>query len=117
MFVYFPNFILKVDTFKDCIISYAPIGKKVHLRELDYAQPKVSSCSAAAGDAPLRPPSRLGSDWREVTSARRAPEREPSPDVAHPEPSPEAASGEPLPSDDQDDDWKYVSFARHSPKQ
>ena len=97
VFVYFPDFILEVDTSKDCTLSYSPVGKKVSLCELDYAQPKMSSCSAAAGDAPPQPPSRLGSDWRKITSARRAPEREPSPGGTHPTPLPEG-------KEDPDDD-------------
>ena len=77
IYVYFPGFVLEVDTSKDYTLSYAPLGKKVSIQDLDYAQPKLSSCSTASNDttqppSPV-PPARLGVDWREVTVARHNP--------------------------------------------
>ena len=37
IFIYFPSFILEVDTSKDCTLSYAPIGKEISIHDLDYA--------------------------------------------------------------------------------
>ena len=98
IFVYFHGFVLEVDTSKDCTLSYAPIGKKVSIQDLDYAQPKTSSCSAASNDAhpptvPV-PPARLGSDWREVTFARHNPKQGPPPPTTLPASS--TVSGGPL---------------------
>ena len=66
MFVYFPGFVLEVDTSKDCALSYAPIDKKVSIHDLDYAQTKISLCNATSNDTPpppvTAPPARPGSD-------------------------------------------------------
>ena len=37
VYVYFPGFVLEVDTSKDCIFSYASLGKKISIQDLDYA--------------------------------------------------------------------------------
>ena len=42
IFMYFPGFVLEVDTSKDCVLFYTPIGKKVNIHNLDYVQPKLS---------------------------------------------------------------------------
>ena len=34
LFIYFPTFVLAVDTTKDCHLSYKPVGRKVALRNL-----------------------------------------------------------------------------------
>jgi len=38
--VFFPSFILKVDTATDCHLQYVPVGRVAQLSELDYVQPK-----------------------------------------------------------------------------
>ncbi len=40
IFVYFPTFILSVDTSVDCHLHYLPMGRSTALSELHYAQPK-----------------------------------------------------------------------------
>jgi hypothetical protein len=40
MHVFFPTFILEVDTATDCHLHYAPIGRGARLPDLDYVQPK-----------------------------------------------------------------------------
>ena len=66
IYVYFPNFDLEVNTSKDCMLSYSPVGKKSQLYELDYSQQRqsLSIVSSVKETAPT-PPSplkRLGSD-------------------------------------------------------
>ena len=79
IFVYFPCFVLEVDTSKDCTLSYAPFGKKVSIHDLDYTQPKTSSCSAASNDTPPppvpMPPVCLAFDWHEVTFSCHSPKQ------------------------------------------
>jgi len=55
MYVFFPSFIVKVDTAIDCHLSYAPIGRASQLSSLDYVQPVQHSTSASATAA--TPPS------------------------------------------------------------
>ena len=40
MHVFFPTFIIEVDTATDCHLRYAPIGRQGRLPDLDYVQPK-----------------------------------------------------------------------------
>jgi hypothetical protein len=40
MYVYFPTFIIEVDTATDCHLEYAPIKYAAGLADLDYVQPK-----------------------------------------------------------------------------
>jgi hypothetical protein len=40
MHVFFPTFILEVDTATDCHLQYDPIGQNTRLPELDHVQPK-----------------------------------------------------------------------------
>jgi hypothetical protein len=40
MYVFFPTFILEVDTATDCHLQYAPLGRTTTLAALDYVQPK-----------------------------------------------------------------------------
>jgi hypothetical protein len=42
MHVFFPTFILEVDTTTDCHLHYAPIGRGARLPDLDYVQPKLA---------------------------------------------------------------------------
>jgi len=57
MQVFFPTFIIKVNTVTDCHLSYAPIGRACGLPNLDYVQPKFltikSSCATASSDEKL----------------------------------------------------------------
>jgi hypothetical protein len=39
MMVYFPTFVLSVDTFFDCHLSYEPLGRSAPLDTLHYIQP------------------------------------------------------------------------------
>ena len=45
-------FFHKVDTSKECTLSYDPIGKKVNTHNLDYAQSKLSSYNTTSNDTP-----------------------------------------------------------------
>jgi hypothetical protein len=40
MHVFFPSFILEVDTATDCHLQYVPVGRMAQLSDLDYVQPK-----------------------------------------------------------------------------
>jgi hypothetical protein len=57
MHVFFPTFIIEVNTVTDCHLSYAPIGRACGLPNLDYVQPKFltikSSCAMASSDEKL----------------------------------------------------------------
>ena len=55
MYVFFPSFIVEVDTTTDCHLSYAPIGPASPLSSLDYVQLVQHSNSASATTA--TPPS------------------------------------------------------------
>ncbi len=39
MFIFFPSFIVEVNTDTDCHLSYEPIGRSVSIAKLDYIQP------------------------------------------------------------------------------
>ncbi len=52
MHVFFPSFILEVDTATDCHLQYVPVGRVAQLSDLDYVQPKLApqrSVLATAG--------------------------------------------------------------------
>jgi len=56
--VFFPTFILEVNTTTDCHLIYEPCGRTVPLLQLDYAQPKKrrefqSSTVTATPKAPV----------------------------------------------------------------
>ncbi len=51
MFVFFPSFILKVDTAVDCHLSYEPLGCSASLSLFNYVQP-ISTPSASMTTAP-----------------------------------------------------------------
>ncbi len=55
MYVFFPSFIVEVDTATNCHLSYAPIGRASQLSSLNYVQPVQHSTSASATAA--TPPS------------------------------------------------------------
>ncbi len=40
MLVYFPSFVLSVDTSSDCTLSYEPLGQSAPLSTLHYVQPR-----------------------------------------------------------------------------
>ncbi len=40
MLVYFPTFVLSVDTSSDCMLSYEPLGHTAPLNTLHYVQPR-----------------------------------------------------------------------------
>jgi hypothetical protein len=46
MYIFFPSFILEVDTPVDCHISYEPLGRLAILASLDYIQPASPQPSA-----------------------------------------------------------------------
>jgi hypothetical protein len=47
MYVFFPSFIVKVDTATNCHLSYAPIGRTSTLSFMDYVQPIQTHTSAS----------------------------------------------------------------------
>ena len=53
MHVFFPTFILEVDTATDCHLHYAPIGRGVRLPDLDYVQPKPAPKTSAPANAAI----------------------------------------------------------------
>jgi hypothetical protein len=48
MFVFFPSFIVKVDTSTDCHLSYAAVGRASTMSSLDYVQPIPSPHTGSA---------------------------------------------------------------------
>jgi hypothetical protein len=53
MYVFFPMFILKVDTATNCHLQYAPLGRTTTLADLDYILPKFLQYSSASAAVPL----------------------------------------------------------------
>jgi hypothetical protein len=53
MYVFFPTFILKVDTATNCHLQYAPLGQTTTLADLDYVQQKFLQDSSAFAAVPL----------------------------------------------------------------
>jgi hypothetical protein len=53
IYVFFPTFILEVDTATDCHLQYAPLGWTTTLADLDYVQPKFLQDSSASAAVPL----------------------------------------------------------------
>jgi len=51
MHVFFPTFILEVDTAIDCHLQYEPIGRSTRLPDLDYVQPKTIMHKSASAHA------------------------------------------------------------------
>jgi hypothetical protein len=52
MYVFFPSFILKVDTAVDCHLSYKPLGRSATLSSLDYVQPTSHSSASTTTAIP-----------------------------------------------------------------
>ena len=48
MYIFFPSFIVEVDTATDCHLSYAPICRAAKMSSLDYVQPIQAQTSASA---------------------------------------------------------------------
>ncbi len=57
MYIFFPSFIIKVNTATDCHLSYKPIGRSTTMSSLDYAQPIQTLSSASNTDADPSAPS------------------------------------------------------------
>ena len=55
MYVFFPSFIVKVDTATDCHLLYAPIGRATKMSSLDYVQP-IQAHNSASATASTTPP-------------------------------------------------------------
>ncbi len=61
--IFFPTFILKVDTATNCHLIYAPVGRSAGLPDLDYVQPKFPpKASASATSAASIPPATIKPD-------------------------------------------------------
>ena len=56
MFVFFPTFVVEVDTDTDCHLSYKPIGRSASLARLDYVQPIRSPSQSASATMTTAPP-------------------------------------------------------------
>ena len=52
-YVFFPTFILEVDTVTNCHLQYAPLGRTTSLADLNYVQPKFLNDSSASTVSPL----------------------------------------------------------------
>jgi hypothetical protein len=48
MYVFFPSFIVEVNTTNNCHLSYEPIGRSTTMSNLDYIQPVQPSNSASS---------------------------------------------------------------------
>ncbi len=55
MYVFFPSFIVEVDTATDCHLLYAPIGRAAKMSSLDYVQP-IQAQNSASATASTPPP-------------------------------------------------------------
>ena len=62
LFVSFPNFVLAVDTTKDCHLSYKPVGRKAALHNLDYFQTWCALNVLPPSQTPL--PQLPSEDWQ-----------------------------------------------------
>ena len=69
MHVFFPTFIIEVNTATDCHLRYVPIGRSCGLPDLDYVQPKFltikSSCATASSIG--KPPATIEPDDNDST--------------------------------------------------
>ena len=45
MYVWFPTFLITVDTANDCLLSYHPLGRFTKLTNCHYVQPRVTPTS------------------------------------------------------------------------
>ena len=64
MYIFFPSFILKVDTAVNCHLSYEPLGRSTTLLPLNYVQP-MSTISASTTKAPPLVPAWIKPDDNE----------------------------------------------------
>ncbi len=55
MFVFFPSFIVKVNTDTNCHLSYEPIGRSASIAKLDYVQPIQDSSPSASATVTTTP--------------------------------------------------------------
>ncbi len=55
MFVFFPSFIIKVNTDTDCHLSYEPIGRSASIAKLDYVQPIQAPSPSASTTVAMTP--------------------------------------------------------------
>ena len=89
MHVFFPTFIMEVDTATDCHLRYAPIGRACRLPDLDYVQPKFLAIkpSATTASSTNQAPATIepdDDDQDRVTFVSHWPKRPPSPTLIHP---------------------------------
>ncbi len=69
MYVFFPSFIVEVDTATDCHLSYAPIGRASTMSFMDYVQPIQTHTSASTTAViPPAPPAVIEEDNNDVPS-------------------------------------------------
>ncbi len=76
MHVFFPTYIIEVDTATDCHLQYQPLGRSIGLNDLDYIQPtRTPSARASTAAAPhstyttgphrtVRPPTHISGSHR-----------------------------------------------------
>jgi hypothetical protein len=65
MHVFFPLFIMEIDTATDCHLRYEPIGWDCRLADLNYVQPKYITDTSASATAPIpssQPPATIEPD-------------------------------------------------------
>jgi hypothetical protein len=55
MYVFFPSFIIEVDTATDCHLQYQPLGRTLGLADLDYIQPKHTPLASTTAATPSPP--------------------------------------------------------------
>ncbi len=55
MFIFFPSFIVKVNTDTNCHLSYEPIGRLASIAKLDYVQPIQAPSPSASTTAAMTP--------------------------------------------------------------
>jgi hypothetical protein len=55
IYVFFPSFILEVDTAVDCHLSYEPLGRSATLSSLNYVQPVGHPSASSSTTIPLVP--------------------------------------------------------------
>ena len=70
IYVYFPTFLLEVDTSSDCHLGYSPLGVTVSLQDLHYVQPR---CAHKSPPAPQAAASTSDDDWRNVSYSHQNP--------------------------------------------
>jgi hypothetical protein len=55
MYVFFPSFIIEVDTATNCHLRYQPLGRTLGLADLDYVQPKHTPSASTTAATPSPP--------------------------------------------------------------